>query len=38
MIIQATAESLIGSIFFALFLAVCGLVVGYITCRRQASK
>jgi hypothetical protein len=38
MITLASAESLIGSIFFGLFLAACGLVVGYITCRRQASK
>jgi hypothetical protein len=38
MITIASAESLIGSISFALFLAACGLVVGYITCRRQASK
>jgi hypothetical protein len=38
MIIQATAESLIGSIAFALFLASCGLIVGYIYCRRQGGK
>ena len=38
MIIQASAESLIGSIAFALFLASCGLIVGYIYCRRQGGK
>lgn len=37
MITFASTESLLGSIFFGLFLACCGLVVGYITCRRSSK-
>jgi len=38
MIIISSAESLIGSLWFGIMLALIGTVGGYLYCRRQGSK
>jgi hypothetical protein len=36
--IISSIESLIGSLWWGLMLGVCGVVGGYLYCRKQASK
>jgi hypothetical protein len=38
MILQATIESLLGSIFFACSLGLAGTMFGFWFCRRQGGK
>ena len=38
MIIISSAESLIGSLWFGIMLALIGTVGGYLYCRRQGGK
>jgi hypothetical protein len=38
MILISSAESLIGSLWWGLMLGVCGVVCGYLYCRKQGGK
>jgi hypothetical protein len=38
MIIISSAESLIGSLWFGIMLALIGTIGGYLYCRRQSGK